>query len=181
MFGSAQFLMTGLCVCVISVRIWDVRPYAPHERCVKIMSGHQHTFEKVNQWRIVSLFSFVVCFCFSLWLLLLLFWWRILSVHQDKTCFDCLIDELWWWLQLVLFHVHSKLWPVCVIIVCLTALPPTAYCMRLLVLLFSTWSQKPFKHSIAIVDDRCWVYHFIAVLMTWTYCQGPIDVRKVNI
>lgn len=76
-----------VCVCVISVRIWDVRPYAPHERCVKIMSGHQHTFEKVNQWNIVSLFSFVVCFCFSLWLLLLLFWWRILSVHQDKTCF----------------------------------------------------------------------------------------------
>uniref|UniRef100_A0A2C9K7X2 Uncharacterized protein n=1 Tax=Biomphalaria glabrata TaxID=6526 RepID=A0A2C9K7X2_BIOGL len=31
-----------------TLRIWDVRPYAPQERCVKIMSGHQHTFEKVN-------------------------------------------------------------------------------------------------------------------------------------
>merc|ERR1712002_133256 len=29
-----------------TVRIWDVRPYAPQERCVKLISGHQHTFEK---------------------------------------------------------------------------------------------------------------------------------------
>ncbi|WAR18097.1 SNR40-like protein [Mya arenaria] len=29
-----------------TVRIWDVRPFAPQERCVKIMQGHQHTFEK---------------------------------------------------------------------------------------------------------------------------------------
>lgn len=29
------------------VRIWDVRPFAPQERCVKIFQGHQHTFEKV--------------------------------------------------------------------------------------------------------------------------------------
>jgi len=29
-----------------TMRIWDVRPFAPQERCVKIMSGHQHTFEK---------------------------------------------------------------------------------------------------------------------------------------
>ncbi|CAG5134560.1 unnamed protein product [Candidula unifasciata] len=29
-----------------TLRIWDVRPFAPQERCVKIMSGHQHTFEK---------------------------------------------------------------------------------------------------------------------------------------
>lgn len=29
-----------------SLRIWDVRPYAPPERCVKIFSGHQHNFEK---------------------------------------------------------------------------------------------------------------------------------------
>lgn len=64
MFGSTQFVMTGLCVCVISVRIWDVRPYAPHERCVKIMSGHQHTFEKVNQWHIVLLFSLFICSLF---------------------------------------------------------------------------------------------------------------------
>jgi len=29
-----------------TLRIWDVRPYAPPERCVKILSGHQHSFEK---------------------------------------------------------------------------------------------------------------------------------------
>lgn len=28
-----------------SLRIWDVRPFAPYERCVKIFSGHQHNFE----------------------------------------------------------------------------------------------------------------------------------------
>ena len=29
------------------VRIWDVRPYAPVERCVKVFMGAQHNFEKV--------------------------------------------------------------------------------------------------------------------------------------
>ncbi|CAK1550319.1 unnamed protein product [Leptosia nina] len=29
-----------------TLRIWDVRPFAPSERCVKLMSGHQHNFEK---------------------------------------------------------------------------------------------------------------------------------------
>lgn len=29
-----------------SLRIWDIRPYAPMERCVKVFSGHQHNFEK---------------------------------------------------------------------------------------------------------------------------------------
>lgn len=29
-----------------TLRIWDIRPFAPQERCVKIMQGHQHTFEK---------------------------------------------------------------------------------------------------------------------------------------
>ena len=29
-----------------SLRIWDIRPFAPFERCVKILSGHQHNFEK---------------------------------------------------------------------------------------------------------------------------------------
>jgi len=32
---------------LVLVRIWDVRPFAPQERCVKIMQGHQHSFEKV--------------------------------------------------------------------------------------------------------------------------------------
>ncbi|KAG6732252.1 hypothetical protein I3842_01G168000 [Carya illinoinensis] len=26
--------------------IWDMRPYAPQNRCVKVMEGHQHNFEK---------------------------------------------------------------------------------------------------------------------------------------
>lgn len=29
-----------------TVRIWDVRPFAPAERCVKLMQGHSHNFEK---------------------------------------------------------------------------------------------------------------------------------------
>ncbi|KOB72547.1 WD repeat-containing protein 57 [Operophtera brumata] len=29
-----------------TLRIWDVRPFAPSERCVKLMSGHAHNFEK---------------------------------------------------------------------------------------------------------------------------------------
>lgn len=29
-----------------TLRIWDVRPFAPQERCVKILQGHQHNFEK---------------------------------------------------------------------------------------------------------------------------------------
>ena len=28
------------------MRMWDVRPYAPDERCTKIFSGHTHNFEK---------------------------------------------------------------------------------------------------------------------------------------
>lgn len=31
-----------------TVRIWDVRPFAPQERCVKIFQGHQHNFENVT-------------------------------------------------------------------------------------------------------------------------------------
>jgi len=29
-----------------SVRIWDIRPYAPFQRCVKVLTGAQHNFEK---------------------------------------------------------------------------------------------------------------------------------------
>ncbi|CAH2043048.1 unnamed protein product, partial [Iphiclides podalirius] len=29
-----------------TLRIWDVRPFAPAERCVKLLSGHQHNFER---------------------------------------------------------------------------------------------------------------------------------------
>ncbi|GBG69530.1 hypothetical protein CBR_g4366 [Chara braunii] len=30
----------------LTLRIWDMRPYAPQNRCVKIFTGHQHGFEK---------------------------------------------------------------------------------------------------------------------------------------
>ncbi|NXY12394.1 SNR40 protein, partial [Pteruthius melanotis] len=30
----------------VAVRIWDVRPFAPKERCVKIFQGNVHNFEK---------------------------------------------------------------------------------------------------------------------------------------
>lgn len=29
-----------------TLRIWDVRPFAPRERCMKIFQGHSHGFEK---------------------------------------------------------------------------------------------------------------------------------------
>ena len=29
-----------------TLRVWDVRPFAPAQRCTKILHGHQHTFEK---------------------------------------------------------------------------------------------------------------------------------------
>lgn len=29
-----------------SLKIWDVRPFSPLERCVKVLTGHQHNFEK---------------------------------------------------------------------------------------------------------------------------------------
>ncbi|KAL1826999.1 uncharacterized protein LOC108205791 [Daucus carota subsp. sativus] len=29
-----------------TLRIWDMRPYAPQNRCVKVMDGHQHNFEQ---------------------------------------------------------------------------------------------------------------------------------------
>ena len=29
-----------------TLRAWDMRPYAPANRCVKVFTGHSHTFEK---------------------------------------------------------------------------------------------------------------------------------------
>ena len=29
-----------------TARIWDIRPYASSQRCVKVLTGHQHNFEK---------------------------------------------------------------------------------------------------------------------------------------
>jgi Prp8 binding protein len=31
-----------------TLRIWDIRPYAPQERCTAVITGHQHNFEKVS-------------------------------------------------------------------------------------------------------------------------------------
>jgi len=28
------------------LRVWDIRPFAPANRCVKILVGHEHSFEK---------------------------------------------------------------------------------------------------------------------------------------
>lgn len=36
-------------LCASVVRIWDVRPFAPKERCVKIFQGNVHNFEKVTK------------------------------------------------------------------------------------------------------------------------------------
>ena len=33
-----------------SLRVWDIRPFAPQERCIKMMVGHAHNFEKVFQY-----------------------------------------------------------------------------------------------------------------------------------
>ena len=30
-----------------TLRVWDVRPYVTTDRCVKIITGHKHNFEKV--------------------------------------------------------------------------------------------------------------------------------------
>ncbi|CAI9108526.1 OLC1v1008143C1 [Oldenlandia corymbosa var. corymbosa] len=41
---DGSYLLTNGMDC--SLRIWDMRPYAPQNRCVKILEGHQHNFEK---------------------------------------------------------------------------------------------------------------------------------------
>ncbi len=33
---------------IIIVRIWDVRPFAPADRQLKVLVGNQHGFEKVS-------------------------------------------------------------------------------------------------------------------------------------
>lgn len=29
-----------------TMRAWDMRPYAPQNRCMKVFTGHQHSFER---------------------------------------------------------------------------------------------------------------------------------------
>eukprot|EP00249_Psilotum_nudum_P009836 c22181_g1_i1 orf=149-1237(+) len=41
---DGSYLLSNSMDCTL--RIWDMRPYAPQNRCVKIFTGHQHNFEK---------------------------------------------------------------------------------------------------------------------------------------
>jgi Prp8 binding protein len=36
------------CISFFSVRLWDIRPFAPQERGLSIFFGHSHNFEKVS-------------------------------------------------------------------------------------------------------------------------------------
>lgn len=42
------------------LRVWDVRPYAPVDRCVKVLGGHQHNFEKVYITGIITAVIYLV-------------------------------------------------------------------------------------------------------------------------
>lgn len=33
------------------MRLWDVRPFAPEQRCLRVFHGNQHNFEKVRFFR----------------------------------------------------------------------------------------------------------------------------------
>eukprot|EP00897_Mesotaenium_endlicherianum_P004403 jgi/Mesen1/3991/ME000210S03227 len=41
---DGSYLLTNSMDCTL--RIWDMRPYAPQNRCVKVFAGHQHSLEK---------------------------------------------------------------------------------------------------------------------------------------
>eukprot|EP00898_Chlorokybus_atmophyticus_P005080 jgi/Chlat1/5573/Chrsp369S00849 len=41
---GGAYLLTNSMDCTL--RIWDMRPFAPQDRCIKILTGHQHSFEK---------------------------------------------------------------------------------------------------------------------------------------
>ncbi|MED6215999.1 hypothetical protein PIB30_003646 [Stylosanthes scabra] len=41
---DGSYLLTNGMDCKLC--IWDMRPYAPQNRCVKVLEGHQHNFEK---------------------------------------------------------------------------------------------------------------------------------------
>lgn len=46
--GFSGGLQLITCFAPFAVRVWDVRPFAPKERCVKIFQGNVHNFEKVS-------------------------------------------------------------------------------------------------------------------------------------
>eukprot|EP00850_Spirogloea_muscicola_P007085 SM000035S13065 [mRNA] locus=s35:263044:265830:+ [translate_table: standard] len=41
---DGSFLLTNSMDCTL--RLWDLRPYAPEDRCMRTFVGHQHNFEK---------------------------------------------------------------------------------------------------------------------------------------
>ena len=41
---DGPYLLTNGMDCKLCM--WDMRPYEPQNRCVKVMVGHQHNFEK---------------------------------------------------------------------------------------------------------------------------------------
>lgn len=41
---NSQYLLTNS--MDNTLRVWDVRPFAPGNRCMHVLQGHQHTFEK---------------------------------------------------------------------------------------------------------------------------------------
>lgn len=41
---DGSYLLSNSMDC--SLRVWDLRPYAPQNRCLKIFTGHQHSVEK---------------------------------------------------------------------------------------------------------------------------------------
>ncbi|KAJ7947439.1 U5 small nuclear ribonucleoprotein 40 kDa [Quillaja saponaria] len=42
--GDGSYVLTNGMDCKLC--IWDMRPYAPQNRCVKVLEGHQHNYEK---------------------------------------------------------------------------------------------------------------------------------------
>lgn len=45
--GEVNEFLKFLIFLFYSVRMWDIRPFAPLERCLKVFTGAQHNFEKV--------------------------------------------------------------------------------------------------------------------------------------
>ena len=42
------YIHTHMCMHTLLVRVWDIRPFAPAERQLKVFHGSQHNFEKVR-------------------------------------------------------------------------------------------------------------------------------------
>ena len=44
-FQERRGLCSASSMCAVA-QVWDMRPYAPANRCTKVFTGHQHNFEK---------------------------------------------------------------------------------------------------------------------------------------